>query len=255
MTPTPAGQALLNAFGQIMIINLRNRADRRRDIGRELAKLGLSLDHPQVHLFEAIRPQDAQGFPSVGARGAFLSHQAVCERMLDRGWPRMLVLEDDMTLPDRRIEHLRALATALCNRPWDILYGHPGARPAQVGPAQPQDPPPDPPADEYGLITLPAERPMIQLHFLGLSRAAAQRIVPELAAMQARPEGSPQGGPMHVDGALNWIRRANPDLIALAASPAVSMQRASRSDIAALRWFDRTPGVSALVALVRRLRA
>lgn len=241
MTPTPTGKALLDTFGQIIIINLRHRRDRRRDIAHELKTLGLGLGHERVHLLRAIRPEESAGFPTIGAHGAFLSHRAACALIIKRQWPQALVLEDDMALLPDALPRLDSLVRTLKDRPWDIVYGHPGTESTLI-------------PDADGMAMLPPAIDMIQLHFLGLSQRAAQRIVPTLGAMMTRPEGSPLGGPMHVDGALNWVRRANPDLVTLAANPAIARQRPSRSDIAELRWFDRTPGISQLAEFARRLR-
>ncbi len=243
MSETPAAQALLDTFGRLVIINLPQRADRRRGIDAELRKVGLSLDHPGVELFAAIRPADAAGFPSIGAHGAFRSHLGVMERLLAQGWDRALVIEDDMAFTPGFAARLPALGRALAARDWGMVYGHPGDLPART---------PAPDAD--GLITLPPDLGLIQLHFLGLSRASAEIAVPALQAMRARPVGSPEGGPMHVDGALNWIRRTHPALTALAISPAIATQRASRSDIAGPRWFDRLPVVRHVAGALRGLR-
>lgn len=240
--PLPVvAQALLDTFGRLVIINLPHRTDRRAGMEGELRRLGLSLDHPSVHLFRAIRPTDATGFPSIGAHGAWRSHLAVMERLLAENWPRALVLEDDAAFVPDFATRWPGFAQALARRDWHMVYGHPGDRPA-------------PPPDASGLITLPGNLALIQLHMLGLTRAAAAFAVPDLRAMMSRPPGSPEGGPMHVDGALNWVRRRNPGLIALAASPALAYQRASRSDIAEPRWFDRVPGLTQLATLARRLR-
>ena len=244
MSDSPAARALLVAFGHIVILNLPERRDRRRAIEAELAKAGLHLDHPAVTLFRAIRPGSPGGFPTTGVRGAFLSHLAVIDLMLAQGWDRMLVLEDDMAFTPGALSRLPALTAALAARDWGILYGHPGDLPDRT-----------PAPDAQGLITLPADLGLIQLHFLGLTRQAATRMAPQLRAMLARAPGSAEGGPMHVDGALNWIRRTSPDLVALAVSPAVALQRPSRSDIANARWYDRLPVVRSLSRLLRQLRA
>jgi len=243
MPETPAAQALLDTFGRIVVINLPERDDRRRGIDAELRKVGLSLDHPAVDLFAAVRPAAAEGFPSIGAHGAFRSHLGVMERMLDLGWPRVLVLEDDMGFARGAAARLPALAEALRRQDWALLYGHPGDQPDRT-----------PPADSDGLVALPPDLGLIQLHFLGLTRAAAETAAPILRAMLTRPAGSPEGGPMHVDGALNWIRRGHPALRSLALSPALAVQRPSRSDIAAPRWFDRLPLLRNLAAAARHLR-
>lgn len=238
-----AAKSLIDTFGRIIVINLPDRADRRREIDGELRRVGLSLDHPAVELFTAQRPTEAAGFPSIGAHGAFRSHLGVMERVIAQGWERALVLEDDMAFSHGFAQRLPTLAAALQGRKWAMLYGHPGDKPSQT---------PAPEAD--GLIELPADLGLIQLHFFGLTRDFALIAVPMLRAMLTRPEGSPDGGPMHVDGALNWVRRAHPEQIALAVAPQIAQQRASRSDIAGVRWYDRLPVVRNLSGLVRRLR-
>lgn len=244
MSDSPAAKALLETFGHIVIINLPERQDRRRAIEAELSKAGIAPGHPAVTFFRAIRPEEPGGFPAIGVRGAFLSHLGVMEMMLEKGWDRVLVLEDDMAFAPGALPRLPIVAAALSTRDWAVLYGHPGDRPQHT-----------PAADAQGLITLPADLALIQLHFLGLTRKAAAQMVPQLQAMLTREPGSADGGPMHVDGALNWIRRTTPDLIALAVSPAVAIQRSSRSDIAAARWFDRLPVIRTLTGLLRQMRA
>lgn len=242
-TDAPAAKALLDTFGRIIIINLPERADRRAQIDAELRRAGLSLTHPQVTLFPAIRPTETAGFPSIGAHGAFRSHLGVLEQMLAQDWDRALILEDDMAFAPGFAARLPALGQALRTRDWAMLYGHPGDLPHKT-----------PAPDAAGLITLPADLGLIQLHFYAVTRPCAQVAVPILRAMMTRPEGSPDGGPMHVDGALNWVRRTNPALIALAIAPEIAQQRASRSDIADPRWHDRLPLVRSLTALARRIR-
>ena len=243
MSDRSPSQALLDTFHRVVVINLPERADRRRGIAQELAKLELSLDHPQVELFAARRPDSAAGFPSIGAHGAFLSHLGVMERMLAQGWPRCLVLEDDMGFAPGAPARLPALAEALAARDWQIFYGHPGDMPERT---------PAPDAD--GLIAFPADLGLIQLHFLGLTRAAAETVAPELRLMLTRPAGSPEGGPMHVDGALNVLRARYPALTSLGIDPEIAVQRASRSDIAEARWFDRLPGLRRVSSALRGLR-
>lgn len=243
MTETPTAKALLDAFERIIIINLPERADRRREIDIELGRAGLSLDHPAVELFSATRPKDIAGFPSLGAHGAFLSHMGVMQSMIDRGIDRALILEDDMAFMPGFASRLPALAEGLNAQPWGILYCHPGEEPEKT-----------PAPDTYGLISLPVDLELIQLHFYGMTRKFAEAAVPFLQGMLARPPGSPEGGPMHVDGAMNWVRQANPDQIALAISPQIARQRASPSDIAGSRWFHRVPILRDLVMIVRRRR-
>lgn len=241
--PQDIAAALLRVFERIVVINLPDRADRRREMDRELALLGLSLDHPAVELFRAVRPESAGEFPSIGAHGAFRSHLGVMERMLDQGWSRILVLEDDVSFSRNGAARMPALLAGLEAQSWAMVYGHPGDETAGLTAI-----------DESGLTRLPADLPLIQLHFTGLTREFVLEAVPMLRAMLTRAEGDPEGGPMHVDGALNWVRAAHPELIVLAALPAIAGQRASRSDITGGHWFDHVPVLSTLANLARRLK-
>jgi glycosyl transferase family 25 len=243
MPVTPAAKALLDTFEHIVVINLSDRGDRRREIDAELRRAGLSLSHPSVELFTAQRPTRTSGFPSLGAHGAFDSHLGVMKRMVEHGWNRVLVLEDDMAFSQDFAERLPLIAQSLQERDWAMFYGHPGdlAPEAKV-------------PDANGLITFPPEEGIIRLHFFGFTTDFARTAIPMLEAMLTRPEGSPEGGPMHVDGAINWVRVAHPELTALGVTPQIARQRPSRSDIAETPWFDRVPVLRELAAFARRLR-
>jgi hypothetical protein len=75
-----------------------------------------------------------------------------------------------------------------------------------------------------------------------------------LNAMLARPPGSPNGGPMHVDGAYSWFRKDNPQYTTFVTVPAIGLQRSSRSDIAELSWYDRIPVLKQATGVLRRLK-
>lgn len=235
---------LLACFDRVVVINLPERADRRRSIDAELRRVGLSLAHPRVEVFAAHRPATAAGFETVGAHGAFQSHLGVMQRAKAAAWSRVLVLEDDMAFTPGFAARLPRLLRALADRPWAMVYGHAGDDRAAFSTA-----------DDTGLLLLPATRDLIRLQFLALDGSAMDVLIPALQAMLTRPAGSPLGGPMPVDGALNWVRRDRPDLIALAVFPALAKQRASRSDIAPVRWFDRLPLVRDAASLVRQWRS
>ena len=61
----------------VVIINLPERIDRKREMQKQLANVGWGAD-----FFSAIRPTHPDGFESVGARGCFLSHLAVLRRTI-----------------------------------------------------------------------------------------------------------------------------------------------------------------------------
>src|SRR6187549_2848158 len=73
-------------FGHIVVINLARRVDRWDHVLAEMKALGIT----DFERFEAI---DAG--PTDGNRGCSASHKAVMKMIVDRGWERCLVLEDD----------------------------------------------------------------------------------------------------------------------------------------------------------------
>lgn len=235
---TQIGAVLRDAFDAIYVINLPERTDRRAQMQRELARVGLDLGQ-DVQLFAAIRPVEASGWPTIGARGCFESHLGVLEDALEQGYSRVLVLEDDVSfapaLTDARAE---ALAT-LVSGDWACLYGGPVFQ--QTG-------------DAPVLRQLAPDEALIGLHFFAMRASFMARARDMLEAMRHRPAGHPEGGPMHVDGAYNHVRRTHPDLVAMIAEPGLAYQRASRTDVHDLRWFDRLPGIAQGVALLRVLR-
>ncbi len=89
---------------------------------------------------------------------------------------------------------------------------------------------------------------------IGVQGTVAADIVAYMEAMLHRPGGHPDGGPMHVDGAYSWFRRAHGGLITVLAVPEVAYQRSSRTDIGQTRWFDRIPLLSMGITLIRRFK-
>lgn len=85
----------------IFYINLRSRPDRRDYMERQTRLLGLEMER-----FEAVTPADispeeiADAAPWIGKSelACSLSHRAVWQTMLARGFPSALVLEDDCAL-------------------------------------------------------------------------------------------------------------------------------------------------------------
>lgn len=238
---TAASDMLLSVFDRIYVINLAHRDDRRREMEAELNRIGLGLDHPAVTLFPASFPPDQGDFPSRGARGCFESHLGVHRAIVKDGVRRALLLEDDVGLPPDFGAGLATLATDLQDADWDIFYSvlpvAPKAGDSAIG-------------DQ--LLRLAPGHDFKLAHFVGFSAEFSRQAVPYLQAMYERPPGDPRGGPMHVDGAYCWLRRASPDLIALASRRPLATQRASRSDIADLPLWDRLPVVRQISAALRQ---
>ena len=233
---------LLATLGPIVVINLPFRADRRSEFAAQLHRFGLSFDHPQVRIFDAVRPDAPDEFPSIGARGCFLSHLGILRAAVATGQDQILICEDDLDFTPNCLAQLPSLMASLKTDDWSIFYGGYGETPLGKTTA------PD-------LLRLNSDQGVSCTHFYAIRGSAIADLKNYLEAMLERPSGDPQGGPMHYDGALSWFRKEHPHHITLAAVPPIGVQRASRTDIHALRWFDRWPIVRSLAGLLRRARA
>ena len=237
-----AGPRFLQALGPLFLINLPQRHDRRRAFAAQLDRIGLGLGDPRVRVFAAIRPDEAGGFPGIGARGCFLSHLEILRQARTERLEHLVVCEDDLDFAPDFAARAPQLLDGLAATEWDILYaGHHGL---------PEDVAPDLPG---GLVRLAPTRRVRTTHFLVFRHRAVAPLVAYLEAILARPGGHPDGGPMHVDGAFSRFRADHPDMVTLAALPPLGHQRASRTDIHALRWFDRLPVIRSAAGLARGL--
>jgi len=113
----------LEHFDAIFVINLPARADRRREMDQQLRRLGLSLQHEKVVLFPAVRPDSPGGFPSIGARGCFMSHLGVLQMAQAKGVDNILILEDDCDFSKNVTAMLSQLDDGLQKMDWAIVYG------------------------------------------------------------------------------------------------------------------------------------
>lgn len=236
---------LARAIDRIYVINLESRPDRRREMEAELARIDLSADSDLVTFFKAVKPEDPGSFPSIGARGCFLSHLGILRDAAAREARAILILEDDAALtPDCRtglVPLLRALETT----DWAIAYlGH------RIDPAQLPGPERERAAPWR---ELPPETGVETTHAMVIHGRALAPLIAYLERMMARPAGHPEGGPMHVDGAYSWFRRDHPDLLTVITPRQYVTQRASRSDIAQPSWKDRLPFLAGLRRLRNRL--
>jgi hypothetical protein len=238
----------LNGFDRIYVLNLPERADRRREIEVQLRRVGLSLTLAPVRLFRAIRPPDAGSFPSLGARGCFMSHLGMLREAVRDGLGSVLILEDDVDFAPDAERRLPAVLAALAREDWAVFYGGcelpEGAAATLAASASPGP----------QLHELPASVGARTTHFIALRGAAIDEAARFLEAVAGRPPGDPNGGPMHVDGAYTWFRRVHPTRRTWVALPELGHQRQSRTDIHPLRWYDRWPLVRDLAQAARRVR-
>lgn len=98
----------------VLYINLEHRVDRREHILAELGRMCVPSE--KIHRVDAVRRD-------LGALGCTLSHIKAFDLILEKGWSRVLVLEDDFTwMPDvvatdveRQVGELMALPR------WDVV--------------------------------------------------------------------------------------------------------------------------------------
>lgn len=240
MTQTAVTNAM-NYFDKIFIINLAAREDRRCEMAQQLKNIGLGFDSPNVELFTAVRPENAGGFPSIGARGCFMSHLGILRNARLADCQRILILEDDLDFVPDFNARITDILSDLKQQTWSIFYGGYELLNAKENSTNIID-------------TIDSVDPVRTTHFLAVQGDAIAELVDYLEAMLARPAGSADGGPMHVDGAYSWFRREYPQHVTLLAQPELGYQRPSRTDIHDLNWYDRVAGVRDVVQWLRKLK-
>ncbi|MDJ0509798.1 MAG: glycosyltransferase family 25 protein [Crocosphaera sp.] len=230
--------SFLNFFDQSYIINLPERLDRRRDIQKQLKRLGECDSQHTVNFFPAIKPTALEDFPSIGARGCFLSHLEVLKKAKQQNVNNLLIMEDDLSFSSFLVHNQEAIINELQSLDWDIVY---------FGHAVNLENNHQHYFDRY-------DQQLMLAHFLCFKKQTIERLIDFLETVLSRPAGHPEGGPMHVDGAYSTFRSQNPDLITLIATPNLGYQRSSISDISGSKWFDKVPILSQLAVTVRNLK-
>lgn len=207
---------LLDRFDRIRIVNLPERTDRRREMDRELAKIGLSGD-PRIAYFPAIKPPDQGRFTSIGAHGVYLSQRAILREAAEAG-ESLLILEDDCAFSSSTAGYETKVD-------WDIFYG--GWFAADPSDLQTSD--------------------IVGAHMMGFSTAGVRQVSAYLESLEPETEIHPP-----IDAAYVWFRRAHPEVKTEFAVPPLAGQRPSRSDIAAGKWHHRLPLGRQVGSLARR---
>ena len=230
---------LLDQFERVYIVNLPERSDRRREIEAELGRYGLRVDGAKIRYWKATRPADAGLFPSLGARGCFLSHLGILNHAIKEGLDNILVMEDDLALDARFAQAQPDMCRALRELPWHFAYlGHVERLPGDDGEPRWQT----------------GQQPLATTHFYALNRPALGPLRDHLQACLQRQPGHPLGSPMHVDGAYSLFRARHPGALTLIAAPSLGGQRSSRSDIFPNKWYDRTPVLMQFAGQMRALK-
>lgn len=229
---------VLDYFGKVYIINLRERTDRRKATIKELKRHGISSDSNQVEFYLTERPTEQGEFPSIGVRGCFTGHTNVMRLALEQKLDRVLVMEDDIAILDAIKTHGLDIVQRLQTVDWDIVY---------FGYLRPQQPP-------QGSILVPYNERTQGGHFYGINGKILPRLVEFLEGCMTRPAGHPEGGPTFRDGGFNLFRKFNPDVKTYLALPNLAVQRSSRTNLHKLKWFDRLPITRPLIEQIRSLK-
>lgn len=232
----------VNYFQQIYIVNLVERNDRRDEIAEQLELIGLSIDHPNIQLFPAIRPLDAGEFTSIGARGCFSSHLEILRDAKLRGLNRVLILEDDLNFSTDFPGRINEIVGQLKQLSWEIFYGGYTLLSTLEN------------AAEQPVLEIPSTTGVMTTHFIAFQGEVIGQLVTYLELLLSRKGGDPQGGPMHVDGAYSWFRNQKPSFKTFISFPELGYQRSSRTDIHVLRWYDRVYLIRHFLTFLRKLK-
>ena len=234
--------ALNKIFDQIYVINLPDRIDRRREISQQLEKIGLSFDDPLVYLLPAVKPKTRGEFPSIGARRCFMSHLGVLEHAIAANHSSILILEDDVDWTKAALNPNTNVASHLTNIQWDFLHGGMGTDKAGI-------------EAPVFLTRVEPEQGLHLAHFVALRGVETLSTVHRyLSDILTRPAGSPDGGPMRVDGAYSWFRKDHREIESYICVPSIAIQRPSLSDITPHTGFKALPLISHTLHLLRTLR-
>lgn len=232
---------LLELFEKIYIINLPHRLDRRHEMEVQLKRMNVRKNDPRIVFFPAVRPDDKAEFPSIGARGCFMSHLGVLRKIRDGKISTALVLEDDCNFRYKDKNLLSTASKAVAGSGWDIFYG--GALNHR-------------PSGKLvdGVEIMVPDIGLMGSHCIGVKGVVAGEIAEYFEKMLARPAGDPNGGPMHVDGAYSWYRKERPNRTTLMPMLEIAYQRSSATDVHHVANWQNLVGVRNIVRWTRKIK-
>jgi glycosyl transferase family 25 len=228
---------LFDYFDRVSIVHLPERTDRLASLTSELSSVGLDIKSAKVSIPHAPKPDSANGFPSRGVYGNFMSHLGIIEQAYADNLDNVLVLEDDAIFS--RSLRQRTIADFLRLNEWDTVFlGHSIKRGL--------------PNSGSGLARFSGT--FLWSHCYGVHRRIMPRIIEYFHRTLEREPGHPDGGKMYIDGAHNEFRRLNPDVVCLVSSPCLCVQRGSPSGLNSTRWYDRKEVFKDVVTAARTVR-
>ena len=233
------GMTLFDYFDRTAIIHLPERTDRFTALAFELSKVGLDIRSEKVLVPHAPKPTCANGFPSRGVYGNFLSHLGIIEQAYADNLDRVLILEDDAIFSRSFKSKQQTILNNLRSREWDMVFlGH------SIKSGLP--------VSDTGLVQFSGN--FLWARCYGVNRNAMPRVIEYLQQTIKREPDHPDGGKMYIDGALSEFRRLNPDVVCLLSSPCLSVQRGSPSSLAGANWYDTKLVLREAASLARQMR-
>ena len=233
---------IIDFFDRSYIINLSDRADRRRQSEQEFKDIGVHIPSEKVRFYTASRPIDKAGFIDIGTRGNFTSHRNILELAKSDGLRNVLVFEDDVSFRKVDSAFEQKIVTGLSQQDWDIVF---------FAYLFPQD-------DDLRGPLMPWPKDIVGAHFYAVNGRFIGKMLQFMNECELRPSGHPDGGPMTADAAYNHVRYVIPNIKVLLSVPSLAHQRSSRTDVAQNRFFDKIvwlrPILRAARAVKHRLR-
>jgi hypothetical protein len=228
----------IDCFDRVAVVNLPERIDRKRETLEEFRHAGWDPANYSDVFFPAIRPESANGFPSVGVRGCFSSHMEILKQAKADNLNNVLILEDDIAFAKETDAAGKRIMEQLEGEDWGFIYfGHEH---------------PDNAIRQPGIEKI--SEPLRQTHFYAVNGPYLDRFLSFLEEVLKRPAGHPDGGPMHYDGAISTFRMQNPDITTYIAFPTLGTQRSSRTDLHDLSIWDRLPALSPFATGARKAK-
>ncbi len=228
---------LFDAFDQVRIINLRERADRRAGVEKELARIGFADIAPPVSFYFAERPRPVPA-GEYAPKGSLISHREVIREALRAGAGSLLVIEDDVFFTDPPAGAVDAVLAAMARTDWDIIYFGRLSAEGEAG--------------EGPLVR--CRKGVIGGQFYGMTRSYMEGVLDFLDSLGKPERGMGEVRPVYRDGAFGLYAERNPGVRQYLAEPNLALQRSSRTDLHRLAAYDRIPGLRDLAEAARNLR-
>lgn len=233
---------LIDYFERLYIIHLPERTDRYHALSRELAAIGVDITGPTVYLPPPPRPQEANGFHSIGVYSNFIRHLGILKECQKDGVERVWILEDDAIFRRqlRREDEQEKIIKRLEQDDWDLCYiGHAIEREI---------------LRSYPTGLVPYKDRFHYAHCYCVHARVLPQLVDYFEETLLNPPGHPRGGRLFIDGAYNLFRHFHPEVVCLVSNPNLSSQKGSPSSLATSNWYDRTAAAKPLVAAGRMIR-